>query len=447
MTTRVNPRLLALQRMSVAQQYEDELAREAAGDVAPVGAAVAAPAFRPLAAPPLRNEAEATPGFGDALSAAEEEDSQRRMALGFSRAGERIGAAFAGVRPDYSTEEMLAQQPGAVAGLMERRKREAAEADAARVARLSDPNSPESQRFRQTLGRVLPTVFTPEALEGVTAADEERMFRFGGVRADEIARGLSRKESAERYADARAERALDRDLESRRFWAQLAESRAARADAASQRDALRIEGQQLKQDERAERQQKDLGTSFADSGAAGFYSKYDEATAIMSKYKDDLPGFGPLAGRVPDAATSDDGVKLRQAIGQMLAEYRKGITGAGMSNTEREEYARITGLVESGTEERVRLGVEALKQAMDARAQAMAGGYRQDVVEEYGKRVPAFKRAMSTQPQASPARVPTPASTQSPGQPDINLDAPPVVVMPDGKRWRSNGDGTYSPEG
>jgi hypothetical protein len=163
------------------------------------------------------------------------------------------------------------------------------------------------------------------------------------------------------------------------------------------REAMRS----AKDDARRETQQRQLSEEVGKMGAPNFYQKYSEARPIIDTNKD-LPGVGPLAGHLPDMLVSQQGKELRQAVGQMLAEYRKGITGAGMSDAERAEYGHITGLLEKGDEAAYRSGVERLKRAMDARMQAAAGGYPQEVVESYGARVPGVGAALRGQAGAAP---------------------------------------------
>lgn len=145
-------------------------------------------------------------------------------------------------------------------------------------------------------------------------------------------------------------------------------------------------------------QLKELGEQYTKAGMPGFFQQYMEAKRVLDdpKYKDDLPGYGRLAGRLPDELVSDDGVALRQSLGAMLAEYRKGVTGAGMSDAERTEYGQITGLMQSGSDQSVRQGVERLNRAMQARAKAMGSGFRTDVSGEYGRREPSFAAAMGS---------------------------------------------------
>lgn len=250
-----------------------------------------------------------------------------------------------------------------------------------------------------------------------------------------------RKESLLRRAmdmeQARKDREA-RDAAQRKFQAeQNALSRASQERAAAlsagQRNAATTEAQT-----------KEFGEEILKTGAPGFYERYDAATRILDRNKGDLPGFGRLEGRLPDDLISEEGRTLRQSIGQLLSEYRKGQTGAGMSDSERVEYGRITGLLQTGDEQSVRQGVEALKRAIDAKVRATAGGFRPEAVKTYAERVPRVGAALALPKDASgqPTLETAPPATA----PLAPSGAPAVLMLPDGRRVRRNADGTYSPE-
>ncbi len=170
-------------------------------------------------------------------------------------------------------------------------------------------------------------------------------------------------------------------------------------DRALQREMMGLATSDKRQEKAAETRAKDVKELSEDVdkfGAPAFYQKAGEVSAIVNdpKYKDDLPGVGPVAGRLPDFMTSADGVNLRQAAGQMLAEYRKGITGSGMSEGEKQEYSQITGLMNGGNEKAYVSGFERLRRAMDARVSGRAAG-TPGAAEEYATRQPWMKDALS----------------------------------------------------
>ena len=245
---------------------------------------------------------------------------------------------------------------------------------------------------------------------GVSLANAETMAQLSGDRND-IAR-----DNANRQAAVDAARLAQ-------GWANLSldQQRLLIQEETNKRSAAE------KADEKVDSQTKDLQEAYDKAGGPQFYSKYDEASAIMSKYGKDLPGIGALDGRLPERLLSEDGRNLQGAVGSMLAEYRKGITGAGMSDSERVEYGQITGLLYSNSESAVRQGVERLKRAMDARVQSIAGGYKPSAVARYAGRVPDFNRAVLGQSERT-----TPTESMPQGK-DGNptLDAtPPAPAQP-----------------
>lgn len=252
------------------------------------------------------------------------------------------------------------------------------------------------------------------------------------------------QQEMERQRLAQADRRLDfqegqsrkdreeRDKAQREFQAEQRElDRQSR-----ERAAALMAGQ--RQEDKTTAQTKEFGEEIVKSGAPGFYARYDVATALLAKHKGDIPGFGRIEGRLPDEAISADGRELRQAIGQLLSEYRKGQTGAGMSDAERTEYGRITGLIQTGDEQSVRQGVDALKRAIDERVRATAGAYRPEAVKAYVERVPRVGAVLAP---AAPGTQSAPAPA-----PVVPSGAPAVLMLPDGRRVRRNADGTYSPE-
>jgi len=352
-----------------------------------------------MAGPTAQTAGPVAPAGDEEFAAAQEEARARRAAAGIGRAGAMLNQAISGAGFDPSIYEGFAAEGDLpVRELLARR-------EANKRKSLEDPFSDASKRLQMAVSKALPGVYSPKEIAGMTAADGDVVTKYGEMRQrlDQRAAELSRadrirtedmgREDA-RLADDRAFRAEQADLarqDRRDARSSAAADRALRQEELAAMTADKVTQRQA---ERAEQQTRQFSETVGQSGAPNFYSQYQTAKGIMEDNPKDLPGFGVAAGRLPDALTSQKGVDLRQSIGQMLAEYRKGVTGAGMSDAERAEYNRITGLVESGSEQRVRQGVERLRQAMDSRLQASAGGYRPDVVEEYGRRVPAIGAAL-----------------------------------------------------
>jgi hypothetical protein len=184
----------------------------------------------------------------------------------------------------------------------------------------------------------------------------------------------------------------------------------------------------LRKEEAVDKATERLGKEIVDTGAPGFYMRYDEAVDLLKKNPKDVPGMGRIEGQLPAEMLSDDGRKMRYLVGQLLSEYRKGQTGAGMSDAERAEYGVITGLVNSGTDKGVKEGLDLLRRALDARVQATGAGFRPEAVETLSKRTPRVGQALKGQQR-------TPAATAIPTGADgaLSLEdvpTPPAKALP-----------------
>lgn len=235
-------------------------------------------------------------------------------------------------------------------------------------------------------------------MEGLAARTESRLAGSGGNLLDAI-----RLQQGQQRLKQAAEAMRAQEGRFQRTQAQSAEQQGLNR-ASRERSAAILAG--AKDTDTTEKQTKEFGEEVVKSGAPGFYSRLDEAQTLLERHKADIPGFGRLEGRLPDEAISDDGRALRQAVGQLLSEYRKGQSGAGMSDSERTEYGRITGLLQTGDEKSLRQGVEMLRTAFDERVRATAGGYRPDAVKAYTTRVPRIGSVLNLDepvPHAAPA--------------------------------------------
>lgn len=169
-------------------------------------------------------------------------------------------------------------------------------------------------------------------------------------------------------------------------------------DRALQRQMYGLNREQAAEDKRAAASEKSTKEFVEDAeklNAPGFYSKADQVRTILDAHKEDLPGFGAFAGRLPgwQALIGKEGIQLRQAAGQMLAEYQKSITGAGASDVERANLQKITGLVESGDEAALREGVRLMTESMDQRMATRAAG-TPGAAQTVAGRLPWLKNAL-----------------------------------------------------
>lgn len=424
--------------MATLQEMEDELW----GVGTATDATLRPRAFAPLPAPSIPDDVRAyvtrtTQPARDELAEAQRRGEMLDFLSHTGNSFDNLAREFIGrqrVQPSPSMRDVPARE------VLARR------AESERAAQ-KDPASAEAQRLRLLLSATGADL-SPEMLAALTPSDGEDAFRVAGMR-------LSSRDKQAALDAAIAKAAAE--AERKRLEAEAAEARRKQADAwerekfnrtlgsreaegaenrrSAERRAAILAGNKAETD--ALKQRQSFGKEFVDSGAPEFYSQYQRAKAIADKYKPgELPGIGFFEGKVPDRFLTEDTIRFRQAIGQMLATYQKSITGAGASDTERENLARITGLVNSNDERAVRLGMDMLKEAMDNRVISIAAGYREDTVEDYAARAPNFPvRARQRR---------TTAQQGMPTGPDGNptLDAPAKVRMrwPNGKVYEVPAD-------
>lgn len=309
-------------------------------------------------------------------------DMARIGAMGIGRGNDKVYDAL-DRNASVPLENLRAEQEGD----RHRMAAEAARADA-------DPNSPQSQAAKAVFAKMMQASgaqVPPEVLAGMTAAKLKALM-------PQVEPMLKAEAARLEHETARTHRDTARE-DQQRFAAEGREDQQrhqAEQNALSREstDALRRLTMALMAGKKLDADVKDLSEDLGKGGAPGFYQQVKTAKAIMAKHPKDLPGFGRLAGHLPDEAIEADGIDLRQSVGQMLAEYRKGVTGAGMSDAERAEYGRITGLIQSGNDDSVRVGVDTLVRAVDSRVASRMAGSNPQAAEEYGKRQPWASEAV-----------------------------------------------------
>lgn len=264
-------------------------------------------------------------------------------------------------------------------------------------ARARWPGEPEAvinainpERF-ESIRKTLDAKYGIESREGLAEK------QIGAT--DERAR-LDREQRGQIWAEQRNLKWADMSLDERK----LAESIAAREQATEDKKTARIEDQS-----------KEFGVKYAEGGFPEFKDQYAKAEAIFKKYPKSLPGVGIAEGRVPRRFTSEDGKMLRSVFGQMMLSYKKSVTGLGSSAKEDEAIRDATGLVQTGDDESMRMGVSILKDVMDAKENALQAGYKQEAVDA------VISRISGTKPSAAP-RVPVSKGlpTGPDGQPTLD---------------------------
>lgn len=193
------------------------------------------PAPRGAVAPPPPGPQQG-PVFGESDTL---QDAQKRAALmrglaGVGRGMSRVGAAIAGVRPeDGAAADMDRGADSQVRDYLQRKQQAASEKADARKAAESDPNSPASKRFQAMVSRAFGSVYTPEQIAQMTAADSGLVGKYG-----EMVRTLE---------DRAAARAAEQEGQQAQLAARATEAEKQRAfegkqNAANRANALKIAG-------------------------------------------------------------------------------------------------------------------------------------------------------------------------------------------------------------
>ncbi len=166
--------------------------------------------------------------------------------------------------------------------------------------------------------------------QAALAGQKDELGRIGEERGMLAQAGKGRLEKALRAKELEAQRTWQTEQKELDRRMRAEELHARNLD----RDAMFGAKREERQGAADEKQLKELSEDADKIGGAGFYQREAAAREIMEKNPHDLPGYGYVAGRLPDMLVGKEGVELRQAVGQMLSEYRKGQTGAGMSDTQ-----------------------------------------------------------------------------------------------------------------
>lgn len=162
------------------------------------------------------------------------------------------------------------------------------------------------------------------------------------------------------------------------------EDRLARQQAREDAAAERLERETHKREDaqaKAHREGVEKLSKALPDDASAFYTDVAEIESLTSE--DGVPGVGPLEGRLPDFLTGEQGLKVRQAAGRIGAAYRKLISGAGVSESEKKELNRVTGLLESGKEVQFKEGLKGMKKLYEAGLRQKFAGFPREVVSTY----------------------------------------------------------------
>jgi hypothetical protein len=143
--------------------------------------------------------------------------------------------------------------------------------------------------------------------------------------------------------------------------------------------------------------------------------------------KGEVPGFGPIAGRVPDLVASNEAISARQAAKRIMASYIQMRSGTAASDKEVERLLAANGLGPTATPEAIRQGVSALRGMAAETVGRIEAKYHPEVVATYKGRGGVNREAFSSHDQA-PANV-APEDAQAKAWADANPNDPRAAAI------------------
>ena len=132
--------------------------------------------------------------------------------------------------------------------------------------------------------------------------------------------------------------------------------------------------------------------------------KINRINSILNdpRFKDDLPGIGPLDSQRPDMLTSPEGLQLASDAKELVNVLLFMQSGAGVSNQERENKYRAYGLGRGSSETAFRQGMAKLPSDLAAAVKSKQAGFRPEVVAKFKERGGATADQMTGAQPAAP---------------------------------------------
>lgn len=290
------------------------------------------------------------------------------------------GGASAAAPKTQMWKEHAAEGEQNIADLKERR---AADGAMASTAEDSDPASPTAQTYRSVLVKFAPDL--EEKLKGANAKQMRAMApwleKFHAENGDTIRANAAAEAKAIQQVKTDAEKAAALLLAKNNRAEDVADRRA--NTAATQSLAAAHFG--IKKDEVGKKAEADINDDVQKLGkelpgdVADFGAKYERIKAAIAANPNDVPGVGAYDAHKPAFMSSRADLDIQKDAGQMLAAYQKLITGAGASDAERANLAKIS--LDLGNEQGFAAGLESLKQAYDAKVRDVRARFRPEVVQ------------------------------------------------------------------
>lgn len=189
----------------------------------------------------------------------------------------------------------------------------------------------------------------------------------------------------------------------------------------AQRDttnAIREQGQENQQTQKTQAQAVQLGTQLEKSGIPQAQQTLDNIDNILSKYpkNGDLPGYGPVAGSLPNWAVSKEGQELRQAVASLANINLKQRSGAAVTTQEYDRFKTELGNGTGMTPDRLRQGLTQMRSLIESQKKNYAAAAPDGAIEAYEANG-GMPLSQYRTPQAKPA------STSAPGATDFQAEA------------------------
>jgi hypothetical protein len=112
----------------------------------------------------------------------------------------------------------------------------------------------------------------------------------------------------------------------------------------------------------------------------------DVAALLNATKPDDVSGFGPVAGRVPNMLMTDEGVANRQAAGRLMAAIIQATSGQAASEKEVDRLLEANGMGRTATTPMLREGITKLQAQYQNLLKQREAKYHPQVVETYRER-------------------------------------------------------------
>lgn len=159
------------------------------------------------------------------------------------------------------------------------------------------------------------------------------------------------------------------------------------------RDADRSARAEERELRRIEKEERNLNSNVQDysgmlekTNIPSAISVADDVIRLLPAPGVNIPGFGPVASKVPGLLIGGDGQRMRQAVGKMMNIELKDRSGVALRDEEIERLKSEFGSGTWSTEQQLRDGVSAYVNRLNEIATNVVASAPQDAVSEYQRR-------------------------------------------------------------